>query len=1070
MASLMSVCRIAACLLGLAVLPSPSEASASASHVSPIAHTAQLLDYVWVLVAAGLVMLMQIGFLLLEAGMVRSKNSINVTMKNVMDFTASAIAFAAVGFMIAFGATSILPAGFQVSFVGLGQLSASEQIFFVFQVMFCGTAATIVSGAVAERMRLSAYVIGSLVIGAFIYPVFVHWTWGGALQENPGAFLGNLGYIDFAGSTVVHALGGWLALAACIVLGARSGRFTADGRPVRFSGHSPVLAGAGTLMLYIGWIGFNGGSTGAATAEIGAIVLNTILAGAAGCLAGYSWTMARDRSVLPEKVINGLIAGLVAVTAGCHILNPGTSMLIGACGAVAALWFNEWLETRFRIDDAVGAVGVHGFAGAVGVLLLPVLAPVAMLPAGGRFEQALVQLLGCAINFGWAFGVGLTFYITLRAVSGIRVSREAEERGLNENEHSTRIGIGHIEDAMGDLARGTVDLNLRLPIEQGDDAERLTRTFNALMETMQSREEERAEFESDRRSFEEAERLSALANATFEALCLVVDGEIVDGNAALSQLVGASLKDLRGRPLYNLLSSADIDKLDKLSRSPDAPIEELSVIDSKGEAIPVEVRSRDVTFRGTDMRVLAIVDLRERKKAEARIRHMALHDPLTRLPNRALFNDRLSAMIDETMTEQTMSAVVLIDLDKFKDVNDLHGHAAGDEVLKATAERIRDLVRSRDTVARLGGDEFAVLQPRIDFVSQTEELAMRLVETLSRPIQLSDGQRVRIGASVGVAFCPRDGIQSVGLVTRADTALYHAKNNGRNCYALFETGMDEHVRLRQLLELDLANALEGEELEVHYQPRMNLETGEIVSYEALVRWNHPRRGQVSPSEFIPVAEGCGLIVKIGEWVLRQACMTAARQDGKRRVSVNASPLQFRDHTFVEAVRAALAESGLDASRLEIEITENVLISDDQRALRVFRALKALGVQIALDDFGTGYSSLGYLSRLPFDTIKIDRSFVQNIATDDNSLSIVETIIRLGRSLDMTVVAEGVETEIELAALAKTGCDEIQGFVLGAAEPAQNVLKSAPEAIRAIVETESQLRQLIELSETMKKAG
>ena len=347
---------------------------------------------------------------------------------------------------------------------------------------------------------------------------------------------------------------------------------------------------------------------------------------------------------------------------------------------------------------------------------------------------------------------------------------------------------------------------------------------------------------------------------------------------------------------------------------------------------------------------------------------------------------------------------------------------------------------------------------------------MRLVETLSRPIELSDGQRVRIGASVGVAFSPRDGIQSVGLVTRADTALYHAKNNGRNCYALFETGMDEHVRLRQLLELDLANALEGEELEVHYQPRMNLETGEIVSYEALVRWNHPRRGQVSPSEFIPVAEGCGLIVKIGEWVLRQACMTAARQDGKRRVSVNASPLQFRDHTFVEAVRAALAESGLDASRLEIEITENVLISDDQRALRVFRALKALGVQIALDDFGTGYSSLGYLSRLPFDTIKIDRSFVQNIATDDNSLSIVETIIRLGRSLDMTVVAEGVETEIELAALAKTGCDEIQGFVLGAAEPAQNVLKAAPEAIRAIVETESQLRQLIELSETMKKAG
>lgn len=1066
MAILESACRSMLVVTGLGALGGIAEAAApvAAQH----AQTAQLLDFVWVMVAAGLVMLMQIGFLLLEAGMVRSKNSINVTMKNVMDFTASAIAFAMVGFMIAFGASSVLPIGIDVGLAGLSQLGPSDQIFFVFQVMFCGTAATIVSGAVAERMRLSAYVLGSVMIGAFIYPVFVHWTWGAALQGNSGAFLGNLGFVDFAGSTVVHALGGWMALAACIVLGARRGRFTKDGRPVRFSGHSPVLAGAGTLMLYIGWIGFNGGSTGAATAEIGSIILNTVLAGAAGCLAGYGWTMLRDRTVLPEKVVNGLIAGLVAVTAGCHILNPATSMLIGMCGAIVALKFNEWLETRYRIDDAVGAIGVHGMAGVAGTVLLAVLAPVTLLPAGDRLGQLSIQLLGCVINFAWAFSTGFAFYHLLKVLTGIRVAVEAEERGLNENEHSTRIGIGHIEEAMGDLARGTVNLNLRLPIEHGDDAERLTRTFNALMETMQSKEEERADFENSRRSVEEAERLSALANATFEALCLVVDDEIVDGNAALSQLVGLGLNKIRSRPLRNFLPLQDIEKLDELSRSPDAPIAELSIINAKGDAIPVEVRSRDMNFRGIETRVLAIVDLRERKKAEARIRHMALHDPLTRLPNRALFNDRLGEMIDQTVSDQSLAAVVLIDLDRFKDVNDLHGHAAGDQVLKVTADRIQDLVRSRDTVARLGGDEFAVLQPRLDFGNQTEELAMRLVETLSRPIELAGGQRVRVGASVGVAFCPRDGIQSVGLVTRADTALYQAKNNGRNCYAIFEIGMDEHVRLRQLLELDLANALEEHQLEVHYQPRMNVASGEIVGYEALVRWHHPRRGIVSPAEFIPVAEGCGLIVKIGEWVMRQACATAAGLPGERNVSVNASPLQFRDNNFVEAVRSALEASGLDPSRLEIEITENVLIADDQRALRVFNALKSLGVKIALDDFGTGYSSLGYLSRLPFDTIKIDRSFVQNIGSDANSLSIVETIIRLGRSLDMTIVAEGVETQEELSALAKTACDEIQGFVVGAAQPSASVLGAAPEEVLETLQAERQLRELRSLSEEMQR--
>ncbi|WP_290748811.1 ammonium transporter [Henriciella sp.] len=1060
--------RLSALLLLVAVATPASVAQAAGE--SELLAVRGLLDSVWVIVAAALVMVMQIGFLLIEAGMVRSKNSINVAMKNVMDFCASILFFALIGFMFAFGTSSILPVGIDLDFAGLANLSSSEQIFFVFQAMFCGTAVTIVSGAVAERMRLSSYVLGSVLIGAVIYPVFVHWTWGGALHENAGAFLGNLGYIDFAGSTVVHALGGWLALAACVSLGARHGRFTPDGQPVRFSGHSPVLAAGGTLMLYVGWIGFNGGSVGIASLEIGPIILNTLLAGAAGCIAGYLWTMLRDRTVYPEKVICGLLGSLVAVTAACHIIAPWAAILIGAAGAISAVWFNEWLERRFHIDDAVGAIGVHGFAGVVGVLLPVLLAPVDALPAGSRLDQLGVQLLGAGINFAWAFGLGFGFFQLLKALGGIRVSPEAEERGLNEVEHSTRIGIGHIEDAFSDLVSGTADLSMRLRIEGGDEAERLTRMFNALMENLETQEQQRSLDEGQRRSAAEAERLSALANATFEALCIIVDGKIVDGNAALARLLGLQLSDIRSRPLIRFMPVEDIEKLEQCAQTKDAPAVELSIVNSTGHAIPVEVRGRDMEFRGVGTRVLAIVDLRERKKAEARIRHLALHDPLTGLPNRALFNERLRVMIDRTVAEESLSAVVLIDLDRFKDVNDLHGHAAGDQVLKVTAERIQGLVRHRDTVARLGGDEFAVLQLGLDFANQTEELAFRLVEELNRPITLSGGQKVRIGASVGVAFCPRDGIQSVGLVTRADTALYHAKNSGRNCYALFEHGMDEHIRLRQILELDLSAALEGNQLELHYQPRVNVRTGEFASYEALVRWNHPERGQIPPNDFIPVAEGCGQIVAIGEWVLRTACRAAAEDLGAACVSVNASPLQFRDQNFVAAVRGALEESGLDPSRLEIEITESVLIADDQRALAVFRALKAIGVKIALDDFGTGYSSLGYLSRFPFDTIKIDRSFVRNLSKDPNSLSIVETIIRLGRSLHMTVVAEGVETEVELIALARTGCDEIQGFLVGAPQPVDITLRTPPEEVQEILLSERRLEDLRAVGKGRRMAG
>ena len=470
--------------------------------------------------ASGMVMMMQVGFLLLEAGMVRSKNSINVAQKNLLDFVFGVVAFAAVGFMLAFGKTGWLPFGVDGDLFFLQKTDSWVAGFFVFQVMFCGTAATIVSGAVAERMKLVAYVFGSIVLSALIYPIFVHWAWGTALGPNSGAFLANLGFVDFAGSTVVHATGGWIALAACMVLGPRLGRFDANGRPVRIAGHNPVLSTTGALILFFGWIGFNGGSTLKASLDVAPIIMNTVLAGGMGTCVGYLLGFKQDGVVLPEKSLAGMLGALVAVTAGCHVLEPGGALLIGALGAAVAVYGNQFVEEYMKVDDAVGAIGVHAFAGVAGTLALALLAPVEHLPAGSRLGQLYVQVFGSALNFYWSFGLGYAFFYALDRLIQIRVSAPVEEIGLNIAEHGTRLGVGHVEDALSELVGGTADLSHRLTVDPGDEAEKLTRLFNSLMDTIQQEERGRSELQSLIRDQEESDRVAALANATFEAIVM----------------------------------------------------------------------------------------------------------------------------------------------------------------------------------------------------------------------------------------------------------------------------------------------------------------------------------------------------------------------------------------------------------------------------------------------------------------------------------------------------------------------------------------------------------------------
>jgi diguanylate cyclase (GGDEF)-like protein len=416
---------------------------------------------------------------------------------------------------------------------------------------------------------------------------------------------------------------------------------------------------------------------------------------------------------------------------------------------------------------------------------------------------------------------------------------------------------------------------------------------------------------------------------------------------------------------------------------------------------------------------------------------MARHDSLTELPNRTLFQERLDQATALTR-RQGGCALLLLDLDGFKAVNDTFGHLVGDALLQAVALRLLSVIRETDTVARLGGDEFAIIQAGIQSPRQAAALAERTIEAVAQPFDVG-GHRILVGASVGIAVAPSDGESSGQLLRNADIALYLAKAHGRGTCRLFEPEMDAHVQLRRALELDLREALACGAFHLQYQPFIELRSGAVLGFEALIRWHHPVRGLINPVDFIPIAEDTGLIVGIGKWVLQQACMTAAAWPEDISVAVNLSAVQFRSGHLLQAVETALAESRLAPSRLELEITESVLMQNSDDRLATLHRLRALGVRIALDDFGTGYSSLGYLRSFPFDKIKIDRTFVGDLITNRDSRVIVSAIIGLGIGLGMKVTAEGVETAEQLAALRDEGCAQVQGDLLSRPLAANAVL-------------------------------
>jgi diguanylate cyclase (GGDEF)-like protein len=438
--------------------------------------------------------------------------------------------------------------------------------------------------------------------------------------------------------------------------------------------------------------------------------------------------------------------------------------------------------------------------------------------------------------------------------------------------------------------------------------------------------------------------------------------------------------------------------------------------------------------------ITTCMDITERYRSEAKIARMAKHDALTDLPNRVLFRERLSQALTGAREGERRCAVLMLDLDRFKEINDTLGHPVGDELLKVVARRLRNCVREGDMLARLGGDEFSVIRRVTDPATDAAALAMRIQQVMSASFDLGD-HHATVGVSIGVAVAPTDGKDADQLLQNADLALYRAKSEGPRCYRFFEQEMDARMQARRRLERDLRHALANNELQVHYQSLISLERNEICGLEALVRWNHAEYGMIPPEDFIPLAEETGLIMTIGEWVLRQACKEVATWPKHVKLATNLSPAQFKCRTLLQTVVNALAQSGFEAHRLELEITESVILQDVDGAFTTLKQLRDLGIRIALDDFGTGYSSLSNLRKLSFDKIRIDRSFVADLSSANvNAIALVRSMTQLGISLGMATTAEGVETKEQLDVLRAEGCTEIQGYYICRPRPGHEVAR------------------------------
>lgn len=1022
-----------------------------------------MVDVVWLLVSATLVFMMQAGFLCLESGRIRSKNSINVAAKNISDFILSSAVFNLLGFGLMFGASYQGLFGVSDFLFGDNQSSSSVS-FFLFQMMFCGTAATLVSGAVAERMTFVGYLLLTVILSALIYPIVGHWAWNGVYQDSSQGWLETLGFVDFAGSTIVHSVGGWVALVAIWVIGPRQRRF--DKGILLPQGSNLPLSGLGVLLIWLGWIGFNGGSTLTLNETVPHILLNTFISAIWGGIGATALFYYLYRYINVSQLLNGVIAGLVGITAGCHVVSTTASILIGLVSGIVTV-IGSILMERWRLDDALDVVPAHLFAGVWGTLAVALFGNLDSIGNGlSRWQQLQVQGLGVVTIGAYCFIVSLITLSLLRRVIRLRVTSEEEEQGLNIAEHRATTELIDLLNSMH-YQEDQADFSKHVPEEPFTEVGQIAKQYNQVIDRVH---QEISERDQALYWFKESEmRKSAILDSSMDCIVTINgQGHIIEYNPAAERTFGVLKRQVKGKSFIEAFvpeseRSGILSSLETGFSSSGGWLinrrNHFQLQRGDNEIFPVEIAITKVLNDqgGFQEFTLHIRDVTRHVKLQQRLRFLAYSDPLTSLFNRTYMTERLEHALQHAQDSHQAVALLFLDLDKFKVINDSLGHKAGDELLCEVSERLGNVVLESDIIARWGGDEFLIMLTEDVSSTRAEQLANSILQQMREPILLV-GKPVKVGTSIGIAITEH--LYDVEqLIQQADMAMYWAKQNGRDNAKFFEPHMASEVTGRFQYEQEIKSALDRQQFHLVFQPQIDTTSQSVFGFEALIRWSHPDKGMMSPAEFIPIAEESNLICRIGDWVLEQAISTLSKWQAAKGsvlpIAVNISGRHFVAEGFSEAIESLLQTYQVEGRLLKIEITEGVFIHDMSQCIEIMESLKAIGVEISVDDFGTGYSSLHYLKELPLDILKIDKSFVCEIGDKAEGDKICEAIIQLAQNLDLKVIAEGVETLEQADVLNALGCHLHQGYFYDrplSEAAALNLLQKeqqAPQNIKAI---------------------
>ena len=924
------------------------------------------MDILWILCAAMLVFVMQAGFLCLESGLVRSKNSINVAAKNISDFTVSSTIFWAVGFAVMFGDSYGGIIGTNNFFFGE---NASPLLIttFLFQMMFCGTAATLVSGAVAERTTYFGYLIITITISLAIYPIVGHWAWAGIISGTATGWLEQIGFIDFAGSTVVHSVGGWVALAAVLIIGPRIGRFDVIDR--RIPGSNLPMAVLGAMLIWFGWFGFNGGSTLGWTDSVPAILLNTCMAAFFGGISATIIKYKVDGYIDVLQIINGVLGGLVAITASCHIVTTSSAVTIGFIAGIVVHYGERLLEHQ-KIDDVMGVVPVHLFAGIWGTIAVALFADNTLLNSDlSMLEHLKVQLTGIiAIGF-YSFSMAYIIFRLVNRFYPLRVGEKHELIGLNVAEHRVTTEVFDLLSAMNHQQKES-DYSIRVPVEPFTEVGQIAQEYNRVIDKVHQEIQQR---DHALTAFKQSEyRKGAILDAAMDCIVSINSrGEIIAFNPASEQCFGVGRNHVMGRNFFYIFMNENSRKMAMQSLSQAFSLSEGLILkrqniselkrydDDMFSAEIVVTQTTDAEEKNKEF-TLHIRDITKQIKLQNRLKLLAYNDPLTGLYNRTYFMRNLEQRIAHHQIMDGIVVLMFLDLDQFKKINDTLGHKAGDELLCVVAKRLTLVTRGTDLVGRWGGDEFVVVLSGDMTEEDATHKANDILSVMREPVELTENT-LTVLTSIGIAISTNGEINADRLLQHADIAMYQAKKNGRNMYRLFTEEMEQTAQLNFQIETAIPVAIRENQFIMHYQPKVSCATNEIIGFEALLRWEHPEYGFIPPNDFIPVIEGSSLIIDVGEWVLTEVIrqLVTWREAGKTLVpvAINISGHHLHAESLVPFIQSLISQFQISPELIEVEITESAITGNTEQSIASMKALKATNIKLSVDDFGTGYSSL-----------------------------------------------------------------------------------------------------------------